>query len=389
MSLADALEAAASALPAHEDAIRPANGDPERVLAALDAAGAVAVLRWLFGERPDDAEELAIAWADQDAGVAAIGAIEEASLAKAGRKALRRVHHRLRSRGITIAAPVAAPKVAVLPKLDDELDAALLSPPDPSGAQLVVRIESAPSGGARIFQGAVDLERGVLDFRVVQSNRSQARQLVRDLGASERLGAVAVSRDALAALIARAAAAQPSDRALPPGFGEWRGRVAKPPEGTPTPGEEARAALATEEPTPSLLREVAASVAEGALGPWPPEFAVLRELAEKVRDTAKSQLLVDDQQRRAQVDALLDDAAEASFSGARAEIAAQRLEETAHARWRRGREDEARRCVAAARAFREQPPRDNPVARALLERAIGPLLAALEQQDAAVAAKPD
>lgn len=386
MSLADALEAAAAALPAHEDAIRPANGDPERVLAALDAPGAVAVLRWLLEERPDEGEELATAWAEQEAGVAALASIEESSLAKAGRKALRRVQHRLRSRGVAVGAAPTAPKIAMLPKLEDTLDAALLSPPDPSGAQLVVLIEPAPSGGARIFQGAVDLERGILDFRVVQANRSQARQLVRDLAASDRLGAVAVSRDALAALLAKAAAAQPADRALPAGFGEWRSRIARPAEGTATPGELARAALAAE-PTPSVLREMAESVAGGAVGPWPPEFGVLRELAEKVRGTAKSQLLVDDQQRRAQVESVLSDASETVYGGARGEQTAARFEETAHACWKRGKEDEARRCLATARAFREQSPRDNPVARALLERALGPLLAALEQQDAASSAE--
>jgi hypothetical protein len=385
VSLADALEAAAAALAAHEDAIRPANGDPERVLFALDAPGAVAVLRWMLEERPVEGEELATAWAEQPAGVAALAALDESSLGKAGRKALRRAQHRLRSRGVELAAPTALPHVATLPKLDDALDEALVSPPDPSGAQLVVLIESAPSGGARIFQGAVDLERGILEFRVVQANRSQARRLVRDLEASDRLGAVSVARETLAALLARAAQAQPPDRALPAAFGEWRSRIARPPEGAATPGELARVAGAAE-PVPSLLREVAESVAAGEIGPWPPEFALLREVAEKLRDVAQSKLLVDDQQRRAQVEAIIADAAETSFGGPRAEATAARFEEAAHAAWQRGRDEDAKRFVATARAFREQSPRENPVARAMLERALGPLVAALDQQDAAARA---
>jgi hypothetical protein len=336
----------------------------------------------MLEQRPADGEELAAAWAEEPAGIAALAGQDEASLGKAGRKALRRVQHRLRSRGVEVATAPPAARVATAPKVEDVLDEALVSPPDPSGAQLVVLIEAAPSGGARIFQGAVDVERGILEFRVVQANRSQARRLVRDLAASERLGAVTVARETLAALLARAAAAQPPDRALPAAFGEWRPRIARPPEGTPTPGELARAA-ASAEPTPAVLRGVAESVKAGEVGPWPPEFAVLRELAEKVRDTAKSQLLVDDQQRRAQVDAVLGDAAETTFAGPRAELTAARFEEAAHAAWQRGRDEEAQSWVAAARAFRELPPRDNPVARALLERALAPLLAVLEQQDAA------
>ena len=381
MSLARALEAAASALPEHEDAIRPANGDPERLLAALAPPAATAVLAWLLEQSPDDGEQLALAWADLEAGAAALRGLEEGKLGKAGRKALRRAQHRLRSRGVELGtAPIAA-RVATLPKLDDEIDVALVSPPDPSGAQLVVVVESSPSGGTRIFQSAVDLERGILEFRVLQANRSQARRLLRELDANAALAATEAPRASVAALLARAAEVQPADRALPQAFGEWRNRVARAPEGASTPGALARAGVDAS-PTPSLLREVAEAVAAGAYGPWPPDFEVLHALAEKVRDTAKSRLLLDDQQRRAQVDAAIGDALETRYAPPAAERTAARFEEFAYSAWKRGRTEDAQRCVAAARAFREQPPRDNPVARALLERALQPLLDALRDEEA-------
>lgn len=382
MSLADALEAAATALPRHEDAIRPANGDPDRLLAGLDARAAGEILHWLLESRPDAGEELAIAWADSDAGVAALRAIDAARLDKAGRKALRRAQHRLRSRGIELGAPGAAPRVATLPKLDDTLEASLVSPPDPSGAQLVVVVEASPSGGARVFQGVIDLERGILEFHVVQANRSQARRLVRDLEASERLAATPAPREALAALLARAAAAHPSDRALPPPFVEWRSRIARPSGDAATPGDLVRAALDAE-PLPSSLREVAEGVAAGSFGPWPPDFEMLRTWGERIRETGTSVLLVDDQQRRAQVDAVLDEAVEARFAGEAGSRVAHRFEELAYAAWRRGDEEQARRYIGAARAFREGSPRDNPVARALLERALRPLLEALKESQPA------
>ena len=59
MSLADALEAAATALAAEAEAIRPANGDAARLLAALPSEGARRVAAWLLANRPVDAEELA------------------------------------------------------------------------------------------------------------------------------------------------------------------------------------------------------------------------------------------------------------------------------------------------------------------------------------------
>jgi hypothetical protein len=381
VSLPDALEAAASALAAHADAIRPANGDPARLLAALDADGATAVLGWLLGHRPAEGGELALAWADLEAGAEPLRRAADAPLDKAGRKALRRALHRLRSRGLAVAEAPAAPRVATLPKLDDVFDVALVSPPDPSGAQLVVVIESSPSGGARIFQGAVDAERGILDFQVLQAPRSQARKLVRRLEENPRLGATVVPRDAAAALLARAAEAHPADRALPQAFGDWRARVARPPADAATPGERARAALDVE-PLPSLLREVVEAVEAGTVGPWPPDFETLHALAEKVRETAQSKLLVDDQQRRAQVDARVADAAETRFAPPAAERTAARFEEWAWAARARGREDEARRFAAAARAFRELPARDNPVARALLTRALVPVLEALRDEQA-------
>jgi hypothetical protein len=134
---------------------------------------------------------------------------------------------------------------------------------------------------------------------------------------------------------------------------------------------------------------VVEAVAEGSVGPWPPDFDVLRALGERISDVAKSELLVDDQQRRAQVDGILDEAVEARFSGDGATRIAHRFEEIAYAAWQRGDEAQARRCLAAARAFRDGAPRENPVARALLERALRPLLEALaERQAAAVTARP-
>ncbi|HEY8493065.1 MAG TPA: hypothetical protein VIN04_04180 [Myxococcota bacterium] len=382
MSLAGALENAAEALPALADRVRPANGDPERLLAALAPEEASTLLVWLLEHEPEAGAELALAWADSPQGAAPLTAIDEAQLGKAARKGLRRALHRLRSRGFEVAAPAPEPRTAVLPRLEDELAAALVSAPDPSGAQLLVIVEPSPSGGARLFQAAIDLERGVLEFHVLSATRSQARRLLRDLETNPKIPAARAPRDSLAALLARAAAAQPPDRALPPVFEEWRSRVARPPEGAQTPGELARAALGGAADV-GAARAVAERVAAGALGPWPPPLEALRELAEKVQRTAESPLLVDDQQRRAQVENVVGDALDERFAGARGEAAAARLEEAAHVAWRRGDEAYARELLAAAALFRERAPRDNPLARALLDRVLGPMLEMLREERAA------
>ena len=381
MSLADVLERAAEALPTLADTIRPANGDPERLLEALAPDEARDLLRWLLVESPAVGGELAMAWADAPRGAEPIASLTDEGLDKAGRKALRRAQHRLRSRGVEVPEVAPVPRVASLPKLDDELAAALVSTPDPSGAQLVVIVEASPAGGARIFQGAVDLERGVPDFQVFATTRSRARALLRDLTGSPRIGAVPASRESLAALLAAAAAAQAPGRALPPAFEEWRSRVARPADAARLPGAEAREALGSTSDV-SLARIVAEHVAAGEIGPWPPAFDVLREIGEKVRQAAESPLLVDDAQRRARVDDVVGEALDARYAEPAGERTAQRFEEAAYAAWTDDRTDEARALLAAAHAFRERAPRDNPVARALLERVLEPVLEALREERA-------
>ena len=68
MSLPEALEAAADALRGDADAIRPANGDPVRLLSSLDPDAAARVLGWVLVHRPEDGAELADAWGSEASG---------------------------------------------------------------------------------------------------------------------------------------------------------------------------------------------------------------------------------------------------------------------------------------------------------------------------------
>ena len=72
VGLPEALERAASALPEHADAIRPANGDPFQLAQALDEGASGAVLRWLLENEPAAGEELAHEWAEDPKGTGRI-----------------------------------------------------------------------------------------------------------------------------------------------------------------------------------------------------------------------------------------------------------------------------------------------------------------------------
>ena len=216
MSLADALEEAASALSADADAIRPANGDPRRRLERLvsDEAGGVdaaaRVFRWLLEHRPEEGAELGSSWAEEADGAAAVLAVGEAGLPKAGRKALRRIRHRLHSRGVEVPEAAPAPTVATLPKVEEEIDEAVLSPPDPRGHRAAFLVTSHPSGGTRVFELVLDEAQGILDCRVYSAGRRKVRQFLKEFEGQG--SAVSVPGDSARAWIARVAQSQPASR---------------------------------------------------------------------------------------------------------------------------------------------------------------------------------
>jgi len=388
MSLASALEGAAAALPEHADAIRPANGDPTRLLASLAPGAAATVLSWLLAHEPEAGEELALAWADDEKGAPAVLAVEEESLPKPARKALRRVLHRLRGRGVALPAKAPAPVKAAPPRVEDVLEAAFVSGLDPSGARLAWLVEANPGGGARLFEAVIDEGRGILDCSVYTTTRSEARRFVRRLQERGRLPSAEVPTSALKAVVARCAAAQPADRTPPRAFLEWRSRLADP--AAPTPGELARAALG-DDPDPARLARAAELARAGEIGPWPPAEAALRSAAEKLQSAAASPLVVSGAARRERLEGALAEAAREAFSGDGAATLGARLAETGYLWWRAGRDDDARACLAAARALREGAAEAQPVAIALLEGVLAPLLERLRQgqeEDASVLVRP-
>ncbi|MDX1649350.1 MAG: hypothetical protein R3263_05810, partial [Myxococcota bacterium] len=305
MSLPEALEAAARALPGLEDAIRPANGDPERLHAALAPDDAARVLAWLLAERPEEGEELAEAWAELPGGGEALGAVREDALPKAGRKALRRVRHRLRSRGVAAPEAPRAPRVATLPELDDRMGGAFATALDPAGARIVYLVAPHPQGGARLFEVVLDDARGLLGFDVYSAGRKKARQFLRELSGRSRFPAVEVDEEEARALVARAAAAHPKDRPLPRGFGEWRSQLAPEHEKAPLPGDRVQEALgaASADVPPE---EAEALVRAGRIGPWPPTEERLRALFERLREAMDSRVVVSPAAKREQIAGLLE-----------------------------------------------------------------------------------
>lgn len=385
MSLAAALERAAEALAADADAIRPANGDPQRLLSALGSDGAARVAAWLLSKEPDDAAELVDAWLELEAGAAALLAVDESALSKAGRKCLRRARHQLKSKGVAVPEAAPAPTVARPPRVDDSLEAAAVTAPDPLGACLVYLVEASPTGGARLFEVALAEGRGILGVDVYGAGRSKVRAFMREVTAARRLAAVEVAPEAARAFVARAAAEQPSDRPLPAGFRELQPQLAALAPGAPTPGELVRDALAAGEA--GGLEPLLALVDAGRVGPWPVR-EVLERVARRIQEIGESPLVVAGGHRREQVDEAIAAGAEEAFGGEGGRRVAGLLRHAAYVFWRRGDEAAARACLAGAGHLEDAGPASTRLARALFERPLRPLLEQLEQRPDAEGAVP-
>lgn len=368
MSLPESLEEAATRLPALEEKIRAAEGDPHQLLERLEAGDAGELLVWILSHAPDAASELVDAWGEWEKGADVLLGVSDAELAdrgveKSARKILRKAHHRLRSRGIEVRteAPAAVARRAVAAG-DDPFEAASLSAPDFRGARVGYLASRHPGGGARLFEVRFDEARGILDFKVYNAGRSKVRGFLRSLSQAQKQapdGAARtlfdVPREALCALVRRASLAQPGDRPLPSGFMEWRGRLFPADvEKEKTPGGRTRAELeAAGKTIPEAAREAAIQavcewVSEGAIGPWPPATSRVSDWMDQGRERVAG---LEGAARETQIDAWRADAAAALVAEGDRALLVRHLEELAWVRQQTDGESAAAQLIATADAL--------------------------------------
>lgn len=377
MSLPESLERAASELATLADKIRPANGDPHRLLEELDDAQATALLAWMLDQAPDDAGELVEAWGEEEAGVRALLAVADADLGKPGRKLLRKARHRLRSAGVEVGEPAPAPAGAGRKRAvatGDEWLAAHVSSPDFRGARMGYLVDRHPAGGARLFEMRFDEGRGLLDFKIYNAGRSKVRGFLKSLTENSGRRLFEVDRDALRALVWRAAQAQPSDRPLPTAYVEWRARLFD--EGlanVATPGEQIRGALGEGDRAASLAT-LCAQVKSGDLGPWPPATAWVGDWMDKGREAVDG---LEGAARGEAIEAWIEEVTTSLQAETRGALIARHLDELAWVRSQEGDEEAARALLAVSGAIAEDDDAARALTRARVESLFEPYLASL------------
>jgi hypothetical protein len=385
MSLPESFERAATNLADLADQIRPANGDPHRLLEELKPQQASEVLVWILANEPDSAEELVEAWGEWEKGGEVLLSLTDAVLSdrgvsKAGRKILRRAHHRLRSRGIAVKTDV-EPSVSTRRPIavEDPFEAAFLSSPDFRGARVGYLANRHPAGGARLFEVRFDEARGIIDFKVYNAGRSKVRGFLRSLSSAQAHRLFDVSRTALCALVRRASLAQPFDRPLPSGFMEWRGRVfPESLDGESTPGGLIRAELADIAKSETAVEEVVALIMDGSVGPWPPASSWVSEWMDKGRDEVAG---LESDARESAITDWRDAVAAALVETDDRELLARHLEELAWVHRQTHGPAEAASLIAAADALVSDDAAHLRIAGARVDSLFAPFLGELRIAD--------
>lgn len=372
MSLPEALERAAAALPDQADLIRPANGDPFQLLATLDSKGSRKLLAWLLSNEPEAGEEVLLDWCEDDRGVEHVQLLDAGQLPKAGKKLLRKALHRMRTSGLEVSAPeVAKQVVSRLSDVDDDITGCYMTPVDPRGTVLLFLVEANPSGGARLFQIQLDERRGVIEFDVHTVGRSKTRKFLRKLtdgSGTGTAGAIKVDPAVARQEICRIAAIHPGDRPFPRAFSEWR-RKLEAGAGDETLGELTRRALGEPGADDTAERDerIAARIRAKELGPWPPDAGRLTDVSTELGTAIDSVVTQQGEARSAALEASLVSATAALFLGDHATHIASRFEVSAYVAWQAERETDARDYLSVAKAFRSGELAESRVARAMTE----------------------
>jgi hypothetical protein len=388
MSLPECLERAASELSPLADRIRPANGDPRRLLDLLapekSPTEAARVLAWVLAAEEAAGEELLEAWSGFPEAAAVVAAVPESDVPKAGRKLLRRALHRLRAQGVAVApAPNAAPATAPVRRLtgaSDRWQAAHLSAPDFRGTRMGYLVDDHPAGGARLFEIRFDPTRGILDFKLYNAGRSKVRGFLKTLMAGTNQRLFEVDHGALCALVRRASLAQPADRALPTFFVEWRSRLfSESVEKSATPGDLVREALGAATDPAASRDLVLADLRAGRIGPWPPATAWVGEHMEQAQKAVDA---LSGPARDEAIDAWLEAVTQALADATDRSGLADQLAEWAWIEWQREDLDRARAllAVSAELAGAQGAEGNRALARARVDTVFGPFLQALKNE---------
>ncbi len=308
------------------------------------------------------------------------------------RKAAKRALHRLRAAGVDVTGEMPTGEgfsLQIAPDTERE-SRAFTTGIDGSGGRIVWVMAPTSKGGFRLLEAVVDDQRGLRKSEVMSVALKGFRAHIERLRANPAI-LVAQLEPAQAVAILRAgeALAAEAGESLAAEYVLWRddiaaGLFATPAASSPD-GRRDPDANSAPVPTEPVTNDVESSMSEqrellaqsaDLLGePYFANWAVLGEVVEKaaagVRRAETSTLVVDEEQRKQQVEREISGVAEV-FDSAMRERYRQRLEQMAQVLRTTKHEHEARLALVAAHGFTEVADlySDHPFARAMIQRGV-------------------
>lgn len=369
----------------------------ERVLALPETWRMPVIEAWLAGDRAPAAELLdrvlgedpvvdervidLLGGSGAPEAAAVLRDIAERTDSKTMRKLARRGLHRLRSLGVEIdEAAVDGPGFSLAIEADPRRESrAWITGIDGDGGRIAWVLSPSPSGGDRLLEVVLDDVEGVRKAELMAVTRKGFRTHVDRLRANPGILVVQAELPQIAVRLVQAERRTAASSAeLPDDYRKWRREVGDrlledaPDEGAAVQLSVLDAAdLQTIRADRDLLQASADLLKEPYFASWSLPGPLAEAAARGVRRAETSDLVVDDEQRKQQVDQAVAGAA-AAFDEDLRQRYRRRLEEMAEILWSSRRQDQARLALAAAMAFTEVTDlyAAHPFARALIQRGV-------------------
>ncbi len=308
------------------------------------------------------------------------------------RKAAKRALHRLRSTGVDVAGgrpTQEAFSLEIAPDVHRD-SRAFVTGIDGSGGRILWVMAPSSKGGYRLLEAVIDDQQGLRKSEMMSVALKGFRSHIERLRANPALLIAQLELpQAVAILRTGEALAAAAGTALPPEYEVWRDELAaelfstaaeiqQEESDTVDSAGEMASADSPEEPSGGRTPEQRDLLAQSAdlLGePYFANWAVLGEAVESaavgVRRAETSTLVVDEEQRKQQVDREISGVAEV-FDSATRERYRQRLEQMTDVLLAMKHERQAQLALAAARGFTDVADlySDHPFARALIQRGV-------------------
>lgn len=293
-------------------------------------------------------------------------------------KRVRRALHQLRAAGVDVSERDEQEETFSFEIRPDTVTEAQswVTGVDGDGGRIAWLLTPTPTGGDRLLEVVLDAGRGVRRAELLSVRRRDLRSHLE--GLRDRRGIV-VARLPVPEVAAMLQQAEEITREggsdLPPAYRSWREDAGVELLAVADPEATDRALSQLGEPSADevrqRLRESVELLGDAAFQNWAVFGDAARRAAEGVRRAETSKIVVDEDQRKQAVDAAIASVAEV-FDEPTRQAYRRRLRGMARALQAVGREEEARKCLAAGQGFLDLKDlySEHPFARAIMQRGV-------------------